>query len=343
MLISKPLTTSVIGSYAWPSWYVWAVEAIRRGEFGARDVEETLNDAVDWALHEQEEAGIDIVSDGEMRRLGFFTAGFYGRLQGLRELPPERRLGVPGHDQRERYEAVAPITAPNGLGLVAEFVYARERTQKPIKVTCPGPFTLAGRILPGAIYRDRVEIAYALAEIINAELRAVVQAGAKFIQIDEPSMAVHVGDPRTFLDLLSRVFEGISVRKGIHLCFGNFMGRPVAQRRYRPLFPAILDANVDELALEFANREMAEAEIAREVAAAGKFLAAGVVDVKNYYVETPEDVAERIRLLIPYVSPDFLIIVPDCGFSQIARWAARAKLRAMVAGAQMVRRELGFE
>ncbi|MCX8024023.1 MAG: hypothetical protein N3A60_02345 [Thermanaerothrix sp.] len=339
----KPLATSVIGSYAWPSWYVWAVEAIRRGEFGVKDVEETLNDAVDWALREQEEAGIDIVSDGEMRRLGFFTAGFYGRLQGLRELPPERRLGIPGHDQRERYEAVAPIVAPEGLGLVAEFVYAQQRTKKPLKVTCPGPFTLAGRILPGTVYRDRVDIAYVLAEIINAELRAVVQAGAEFIQIDEPSMAVHAGDPQTFLDLLSRTLEGLSVRKGIHLCFGNFMGRPVALRRYRPLFPAILDANVDELALEFANREMAETEIAREVMAAGKTLAAGVVDVKNYYVESPEDVAKRIRELLAYISPDRLVVVPDCGFSQTARWAAKAKLRAMVAGAQMVRRELGLE
>jgi len=343
VLTLKPLSTSVIGSYAWPSWYVWAEEAIRRGDFGAKDIEETFNDAVDLALREQEEAGIDIVSDGEMRRLGFFTAGFYGRLQGLRELPPERRLGIPGHDQRERYEAVSPITAPNGLGLVAEFVYARERTIKPIKVTCPGPFTLAGRILPGSVYRDRVEIAYILAEIINAELRAVVQAGAEFIQIDEPSMAVHVGDPRTFLDLLSRTLRGISVRKGLHLCFGNFMGRPVARRQYRPLFPAILDAEVDELALEFANREMSEVEIAREVMLAGKTLAAGVVDVKNYYIESPEDVAERIRMLLTYISPQHLVIVPDCGFSQTARWAARAKLRAMVAGTHIVRRELGLE
>ncbi|WP_299027874.1 hypothetical protein [uncultured Thermanaerothrix sp.] len=343
MVNIKPLTTSVIGSYAWPAWYVWAVEAIRRGEFGPRDVEETLNDAVDWALREQEEAGVDILSDGEMRRLGFFTAGFYGRLKGLHELAPERRLGIPGHDQRERYEAVEPLAAPEGLGVVHEYVYARQRTQQPLKVTCPGPFTLAGRILPGKIYRDRIEVAYALADIINAELRAVIQAGADFVQLDEPSMAVHGGDPKVFLDLLSRTLNGVGVRKGLHLCFGNFMGRPVARRRYRLIFPNILDAEVDELALEFANREMAEVEIAREVAAAGKTLAAGVVDVKNYYIETPEEIAERIRSLLTFIAPERLVIVPDCGFSQTARWAARAKLRAMVAGAHIVRHELGLE
>lgn len=342
MVEMKPLTTSVIGSYAWPSWFVWAVEAIRRGEFGSRDVEETLNDAVDWALREQEEAGVDIPTDGEMRRLGFFTAGFYGRLQGVRELAPERRLGVPGHDQRERYEAVEPLVAPEGLGIVAEFTYARQRTQRLLKVTCPGPFTLAGRILPGKVYHDRVDVAYALADIINAELRAVVQAGAEFIQLDEPSMAVHGGDPKVFLDLLTRTLDGIHVRKGLHLCFGNFMGRPVARRHYKPIFPSILEANVDELALEFANREMVEVEIAREIATAGKTLAAGVVDVKNYYIETPEDIAERIRTLLKFIPPERLVIVPDCGFSQTARWAAKAKLQAMVAGAHLVRRQLGF-
>jgi len=94
------LTTSVIGSYAWPAWFITAVEAMRRGEYGPADIQETLNDAVDVALRDQEDAGVDVVSDGEMRRLGFFTADFYNRLAGLRTLPPERRIGPAGHDQR---------------------------------------------------------------------------------------------------------------------------------------------------------------------------------------------------------------------------------------------------
>lgn len=337
------LPTSVIGSYAWPSWFVTAVEAIRRGEYGPADIRETLDDAVDMALRDQEDAGVDIVTDGEMRRLGFFTADFYGRLTGLRALPAERRLGPAGHDQRERYEAVEAIQAPEGLGLVAEFEYVRRRTARPIKVPCPGPYTLAGRIVPGGIYRDRMEIAYALAEIIRRELRALAQAGADFIQLDEPSYAVHPDNPRAFVELFNTTVQGVHARIGLHLCFGNFVGRPVARRTYLPLFPYILETRADELALEFANRELAELELGAQVAEAGKTLAAGLVDVKNYYVETPEDVAERIRAALRYVPADQLTIVPDCGFSQTARWAARAKLHAMVQGTRLVRKSLGVK
>jgi len=122
-------------------------------------------------------------------------------------------------------------------------------------------------------------------------------------------------------------------------CFGNYVGRPVAKRSYRPLFPHILDVRASQLALEFANRELAELELWGEFPS-DKELAAGLVDVKNYYIETPEDVAERIRAALRYVAPDKLSITPDCGFSQTARWAARAKLVSMVAGARIVRREL---
>jgi 5-methyltetrahydropteroyltriglutamate--homocysteine methyltransferase len=334
------LTTSVIGSYAWPAWFITAVEAMRGGEYGPADIQEALNDAVDLAVRDQEEAGIDIISDGEMRRLGFFTADFYNRLTGLRTLPPDRRLGPAGHDQREHYEALEAIRAPEQLGLVAELKYLRTRTSRPIKTPCPGPFTLAGRISPGSVYHDRMDVAKALAEIVNAELRALVEAGAEFIQLDEPSYAVHPDQPRAFVDLFNRTVQGVRARIGLHLCFGNFVGRPVARRTYRPLFPYILDTYTDELALEFANRELAEIELGQQVVAAGKTLAAGLVDVKNYYIETPEDVAERIRAVLKYVPADKLVVVPDCGLSQTARWASRAKLKALAQGAQIVRKEV---
>lgn len=333
------LPTSVIGSYAWPSWFITAVAAMQRGEYGPADMEETLNDAVDVALRDQEDAGIDIVSDGEMRRLGFFTADFYNRLSGLRTLPPERRLGPAGHDQREHYEAIDHITAPTGLGLVPEFQYIQTRTARPIKLPCPGPFTLAGRIAPGSAYNDRMDVAHALSEIINAELKALVAAGVDFIQLDEPSYAVHPKSPRDFVELFNAAVNGVNARIGLHLCFGNFVGRPVAKRTYSPLFPHILDTRTDELALEFANRELFEIEIGRQVAEAGKTLAAGLIDVKNYYIETPEDVAQRVRAALKHVPVEKLTIVPDCGFSQTARWASRAKLKAMVEGTTMVRKE----
>lgn len=335
------LPTSVIGSYAWPAWLHTALAAAQRGEYGPDDMREAQDDAVDMALRDQEDAGVDIVTDGEMRRIGFFTAEFYGHMTGLRELPPRRKMGVAGHDQRESYEAVETIQSPSGLGLVAEYSYVRMRTQRPVKMPCPGPYTLAGRIKPGAVYKDRMEVAYALAEIVNRELKALVAAGANFIQLDEPSYAVHASSPPDFVDLFNATVEGVNAKIGVHLCFGNFAGRPVAKRTYRPLFPHILDMHADQYALEFANRELAELSLWQEFPS-DKELAAGLVDVKNYYVETPEDVAERIRAALRYVAAEKLTITPDCGFSQTARWAARAKLRAMVEGAKIVRRELGF-
>lgn len=333
------LPTSVIGSYAWPAWLHVALGAAQRGEFGPDDMREAQDDAVDMALRDQEDAGVDIVSDGEMRRAGFFTAAFYSFLDGLREMSAQRRVGVAGHDQRESYEAVEPISAPHGLGLLAEFNYVKSRTGRPIKMPCPGPFTLAGQIKPGAIYTSRWEVAEALAPIINAEMKALVAAGCDFIQIDEPSIAVRPDAPRAFVDLFNAMVAGVDAKIGLHLCFGNFVGRPTAKRSYRPLFPHILDVKADQFALEFANREMAEIELWREFPS-DKELAAGLIDVKNYYIETPEDVAERIRIALKYVAAEKLAIVPDCGFSQTARWASRAKLKAMVEGTRIVRREL---
>ena len=334
------LTTSIIGSYAWPSWYITAVEAIRNGEYGPKDVEEAMNDAVDMALRDQEDAGVDIISDGEMRRIGFFTANFYNGLTGLVAVPPERKMGPGGHDQREKYDAIEPFDAPDGLGLVPEYLYVKSRTQTPLKVPCPGPYTLAGRIKPGRHYADRMAVSDRFAELINKELKALVAAGADFIQLDEPSYAVHKHSPKAFVDMFNKTVEGVNARISIHLCFGNYIGRPVAHRIYEPLFPYILDVNADEIAMEFANRELAEIDLGTRVAEAGKDLAAGLIDVKNYFIETPEIVAERIRKTLEFVPPEKLVITPDCGFSQTARWASRAKLMAMVEGARIVRNEL---
>src|SRR6266542_3767479 len=137
------LWTSTIGSYAPPSWFCAAVEAIERGEMAETDREETYNDAARIALRDQEEAGIDVVTEGEMRRVDF-NLGFYGRLQGLQKLPALRLKGPDGHDMRDRYLVVDRISAPRGLGIVEELEFARQHTDRPLKVTCPGPYTLAG-------------------------------------------------------------------------------------------------------------------------------------------------------------------------------------------------------
>src|SRR6266542_1096152 len=120
---------------------------------------------------------------------------------------------------------------------LGEYRYVRTRTSRPIKMPCAGAYTLAGRIKPGAVYRDRMEVAHALAAIVNAELKALVAEGADFIQIDEPSYAVHPDAPRAFVDLFNATVAGVEAKIGLHLCFGNYVGRPVAKRSYRPLFP----------------------------------------------------------------------------------------------------------
>ncbi|MGZ8501510.1 MAG: methionine synthase [Candidatus Limnocylindrales bacterium] len=335
------LLTGVVGSHARPSWLVAGLDAADRGEFGPVDLSEMLDDAVDLAIRDQEEAGIEVISDGEMRRAGFFTAEFYRHLTGVRTLPPPRRLGPGGHDQQHRLAVTEPIAAPHGLGVVAEHRYAAARATRPLKVTLPGPYTLSGRLVvgPGEVYRDRVAAAEAFVPLLQAEIRALVAAGASIIQVDEPSPAIHSDAGADFAALLNAAIEPAvgRVRLGAHLCFGNYLGRPLARRTYRPILAAMLGFQVDELVLEFANREMAELEIAAEVASAGRDVAVGVIDVKNSYVETAEDVAQRVdRVLATGIRPERLAVVPDCGFSQTARWLTVPKLRALVAGRDLV-------
>ncbi len=336
------LTTSVVGSHARPSWFVAGIDAAGRGEFGPVDLGEMLDDAVDVAIRDQESAGIDIVSDGEMRRAGFFTAEFYRHLTGVLPLPAERRLGAGGHDQQHRFEVLEPIAAPDGLGVVEEFRYAATKATHPLKVTIPGPYTLSGRLStgPGTVYAERNAAAEAFVPILRRELEGLVDAGATFIQIDEPSPAIHPDAPSDFSALFNEAVSTVAgrVRIGAHLCFGNYLGRPLARRTYRPVLDAMLGFRADELALEFANREMAEVGILGEIAAAGRDVAAGIIDVKNYHLETPDEVAERIdAVLAAGVPAERLSLVPDCGFSQTARWASVAKLRALVAGRDLVR------
>jgi 5-methyltetrahydropteroyltriglutamate--homocysteine methyltransferase len=338
----EPLTTSVIGSHAHPGWLDLAVAAADRGELGPADIREVQDDAVDLALRDQEDAGIDVVSEGEMRRVGFFTAEFYRHLTGLEPLPPERRLGPGGHDQQHRFRVVEPIRAPEGLGVVAEFRYAQTRTKRPIKTTIPGPFTLSGRLTygRGEVYPDRLAAARAFVPILAAELEALVAAGSRYIQVDEPSPAIHPEASGEFAALFNAAATPVAGRVWLaaHLCFGNMLGRPLARRVYRPVLEQALAFRVDELVLEWANREMTELDVAADIAAAGRHLSAGVVDVKSYLIESAEEVAERIeKVLAAGVPEGGLSLVPDCGFSQTARWATKPKLRALVEGRDLVR------
>jgi 5-methyltetrahydropteroyltriglutamate--homocysteine methyltransferase len=156
------------------------------------------------------------------------------------------------------------------------------------------------------------------------------------------SCYAHREDPKRFVDVFNRTVEPVAgrCRLSTHLCFGNYKGRAVGPRRYAPMFPAFLDFKVDEIHLEMASREFAELELLGDIARR-RDVAVGIIDVKSYYIETPDDVAARVRACLKHAPPDRLAFAPDCGLSQTARWAARAKLKNLVEGVRLVRREQG--
>ncbi len=335
----KLLPVTTVGSYAWPGWYYLVVAAAARGELGAEDLKEALDDAVEIALQDQIKAGVDILTDGEMRRVDFIV-GFPKLLDGIEELPRERKLGPEGHDQRPRYRIKSEILAPEGLGIFSELKYLSQRTEAPVKVTVPGPHTLAGRLVPdGRIYKSREDIAWALSEIVRAELHVLQDLDPDWVQIDEPSIACYKDNLEGFVEIFNATVEGVKPRLAIHLCFGNFRARPIGLRTYAPLFPKLFELNAQQFVLEFANREMAEADLWRRFPN-DRELAAGVVDVKNHFVEPVETLTERIRLMLKSVKPEKLSLVPDCGFSQTPRFIAFEKLANLVRAAAIVRAEL---
>jgi 5-methyltetrahydropteroyltriglutamate--homocysteine methyltransferase len=344
--VRRPLLTTVIGSYPFPGWLEFASAHV--DEFGEADIEEMRTDAVIAAVHDQVQAGLDVITDGEQSRYDF-NLSFYGRLEGIRTTPfSPRRFGPPAHDQRGKYPITGTIVSRHGLGAVAEFkLLQKVAPPGPIlKASVPGPYTLSGRIEPGGAYPSRWEVTDALIPIVRAELEQLVHAGCREITLDEPSMSCYGyrEDPRRFAKIFSDTVKPIvgQCRLSTHLCFGNYKGRAVAPRRYAPLFPAFFELPVNEIHLEMASREFAEIELIGEIAKRGIDVAVGIIDVKSYYIETPADVANRVRLCLKHAPAERLSFAPDCGLSQTARWAARQKLNNMVQGVALVRKELGI-
>ncbi len=332
------LPTTVIGSHALPSWFWTAIQSIDNDEYGPTDINETFNDAVTIAIQDQEQAGIDIISDGEMQRW-YFVQKFYSRMKGLENDPPLRKVGIYGYDTPPRYHNTSRIEVPNGLGIVEEFLLAKTKTNKPIKATCPGPLTLTMHIRPQKPYTNRLDLANEFAEVINLELKKLVTAGANYIQLDEPSFAVIPGELDDWVNLFNKATHGVNAKIALHICFGNLGSRPRGKRTYEWMFPKILDTKSDQLVLEYANREMSEINLWKKFNV-DKELGAGVIDIKSFYIETPEDVAERIDAILQYCDPSKLYINPDCGFFQLPRWVTIKKLEAMVKGTKIIRQKL---
>lgn len=344
-----PLRTSVIGSYPFPGWLEFASQNLDR--FGPDDRAELQDDAVVAALHDQLAAGLDVITDGEQTRFDF-NLSFYGYIQGIDLEPaPPRKFGPPAHDQRGKHAVIAPLTAPRGLGAVEEFqrlqrlvapLIGKAAARPTLKASVPGPYTLSGRLLPNPAlgYADRWALTEALLPIVRKELESLVTAGCTEISVDEPSMSCYAyrEDTRRFVDIFNRTVETVAGRTRVctHLCFGNFKARAVGPRQIAPMFPAFLDFKCDEMHVEMASREFAELELIAQIAKRCD-VAVGIVDVKSYYVETPDDIARRVKRCLEYAPADRLVFAPDCGLSQTARWAAKRKLVHLVEGVKQVR------
>lgn len=342
----RPLRTTVIGSYPFPSWLELA--SLQLEKFGVNEITELQEDAVIVAIHDQVEAGLDVLTDGEQSRLDF-NLSFYGYLQGIRSNDrPMRIFGPPAHDQRGKHTIVDELSAPRGLGVVEEFVRLKRLAPvgPTLKASLPGPYTLSGRLIPNERYPDRYAVTEALLPIVRAELQALVEAGCTEITVDEPSMSCYAykEDTKRFVDIFNRTVAPAvgNCRLSTHLCFGNYKGRAIGPRQYAPMFPEFLEFNVDEIHLEMASREFAEVNLLSEIVRM-KDVAVGIVDVKSYYIETPEDIAKRVRLCLEYAPAERLSFAPDCGLSQTARWASKIKLKNMVDGVKIVRKELGLD
>jgi 5-methyltetrahydropteroyltriglutamate--homocysteine methyltransferase len=345
-----PLRTSVVGSYPFPGWLEFATQHLDC--FGSSDIAEMQDDAVVAALHDQLAAGLDVITDGEQTRLDF-NLSFYGYLEGIElESVSPRRFGPPAHDQRGRHQVTGELCAPRGLGAVDEFTRlqklfraANAQAGVTLKASVPGPYTLSGRLVPNKQYADRWALTEALLPIVRKELESLVAAGCAEISVDEPSMSCYAWreDTRRFVDIFNRTVETVVGRARVcaHLCFGNYKARAVGLRRIAPMFPAFLDFKSDEMHVEMASREFAEIELIAQIAKRMD-VAVGIVDVKSYYIESPQDIAGRVRLCLKHAPADRLVFAPDCGLSQTARWAAKQKLANMVAGVRLVKKELGI-
>jgi 5-methyltetrahydropteroyltriglutamate--homocysteine methyltransferase len=204
----------------------------------------------------------------------------------------------------------------------------------------PGPMTLTLPLILKGGYKDREALLQDMAAIVNAELRALVHAGATYLQIDEPRYASSHEEAQRLVELFNRTRSGVDTRVGLHVCFGNFKGRSHDRRDYSVLFPALRDAQANQFNLEFANREWSQIELLSQFGPDQK-VGVGVVDVKSYFVETPDEVADGIRRALQHIPAENLVVTPDCGLNHCPRHVAYGKIQALVRGAELVRRELG--
>ena len=331
------LPTTVVGSYSVPEWLERLKTEYYQRRISAQHLTEIHEVAIKAAVKDQERAGIDIVSDGELRRdndIDYFLA----RIPGVHIAQRAKS------DYYDYYEAQVAAPLPEddkySLGLAADFGFTRRLTDRPVKFSFTGPFSLSRRIADTA-YTDPAGLVRALARRLNLEARSLADAGAAFLQIDEPFLAGYPEQAEIAVEAVNIVTDGVPVTWALHVCYGNRHARPSWEGHYDFLFPAVLAAHVDQLVLEFARKGLEDLRLIREYSWQAA-LGLGVIDVRSPTVETPELVAARIRRALEYVDPGRLMINPDCGLRHLTPEVARRKLHAMVAGTAIVRSELSL-
>jgi 5-methyltetrahydropteroyltriglutamate--homocysteine methyltransferase len=337
------LMTTVVGSYPKPKWLHRSRDLYEGGELthaeehghDPRDEEEREFDREDWTeakddasrliVDEHERAGLDVIVDGEMRR-SEMVEHFAAQIEGYEFNGPVK---VWGHNYFHKPSVVSELEYVQPW-LKEEYEFTADVADAPVKVPITGPYTLA-RWSFNEAYDSTEELAHELADLVNREVEGLVEAGARYVQIDEPALAQHVGDHAIVGECLERIADGIpdDVRLGLHVCYGD----------YSRIYPEILDFPVDEFDVELVNGDYDQIDVFTEPAFT-KDLALGVVDVHDATVESVEEIKENIERGFEVVPPEQLVVSPDCGLKLLPREAAFEKMQNMVQAAREVEAEL---
>ena len=333
-----PVTTT--GGWARPGWWDVLAEAEKEGRFGPADRRELFDDYCQLAIHDQEAAGLDILTDGEHRRLGWIE-GITGSMPGLALRSSPRKLGAIGWDMLPVYEVRQPLDGIESIwDYTSEYQFLRARTSRRPKIGMPGPYGITTELDFSPVYRNRRDCAEALVPAIRQDILNLAAAGCDYIQIEEPLTPSHATEDRTpenLVECINKVVDGITgCTFVVHICFGSFRRLPYAKRTYRWLFPALLDANVHGFSLEFGAREMAEIDLVRDWDK-DRILSAGLIDIKTHYSETPQDIIERVRTCLKFRDAEHLEISTDCGLRRVPRHLAISKMSAAAEAARQLR------
>jgi 5-methyltetrahydropteroyltriglutamate--homocysteine methyltransferase len=332
--------TSVAGSLPKPAWLAETNKLWPKWQSQGEDLAQAKHDAGLLWVKTQQDAGVTIVTDGEMSRQ-HFVHGFLEYLEGI-DFEHKVEMGI----RKDRYKAMVPVvTGPLKLkGRVhqAEAKMLRAASTGQIKITMPGPMTIIDT-LADEYYGDKVKLAMAFAQLLNQEALALQADGVDIIQFDEPAFNVYTEDvSRWGIDALHRCIEGLTCTTAVHICYGYGIKANTdwkatlgsEWRQYEEIFPALAKSNIDQISLECMNAKvpMHLMELLR-----GKTLMVGVIDVASDVVETPEQVADTIGKALQFVAKDKLIACTNCGMAPMSRDIAQAKLRALGAGAALAR------